>query len=292
VTRKFIYASFLLLLSVPVLTLNAFAQPEGDQKSASVSNVKKAENYFKQAVSKYNNNDLQGAVRDYTTAIRLNPNYVDAYFNRALIRDILKDYEGSMSDYNKAVELSSKKNNSDEIMDIINTHMDLGNIKAFNYDYDGAIDEYSKVINMQPLYAQAYIGRAEVKFVTEDYNGALADFDKAIQINPNVSAEIYYKTGNIKYILKMYEDSIKNYTEAIKRLPNYQDAYYQLIGSCILSGDFPSALEYIKKYISIVKDPYIYAKDFQEWNQFLNKYKEDDVISDIRKYLKKFKVSA
>lgn len=288
--RKIIYV-LLLLLSTAALCGNAFSQSTGQQKVSS-SNMQKAESFFKQGTSKYNNNDLHGAVRDYTTAIKLNPNYVDAYFKRALIRDILKDYEGSMSDYNKAVELSSKKNNSDETMDIINAHMDMGTMKAYNYDYAEAIDEYSKAINIQPAYSPAYIGRAEVKLLIEDYNGALADFDKAIQINPDVSAEIYYKMGNIKYILKMYRESVNDYTEAIKRFPNYQDAYYQLIGSSILSGNFTYALEYIKKYVGMVKDPYIYAKDFQEWNQYLNKYKEDNIISDIKNYLKKFRVAA
>jgi len=289
VKRKFICILFFLII-LTGFPYDIFSQ-ETSQKKVSSSNQRKAEIYFKQANSKYTKNDLRGAIRDYTMAIKLNPQYIEAYSNRGLIKDILLDYEGSIADYNKALELTSKKYDLEEIMDLIDIYMSIGNIKTYNSDYDGAVEEYSKVINLHPTYSPAYIARAEVKLILEDYDGALIDYDKAIQINPNVSAEIYYKRGNIKYILKKYEDSINDYTESINRFPNYQDAYYQLIGSCIMSSKFNSALDYIEQYNAIVKNPYIYARDFQEWNKNLNKYKQDNIISDIKIYLKRFKVT-
>lgn len=287
--RKFIFILFFLLI-LTGLPYDAFSQVTNKKQTAS-SNKIKSEFYFTQANSKYTKNDLKGAIRDYTTAIKLNPNYIEAYSNRGLLKDILQDYEGSISDYNKALELTAKKYDLDEIMDLIDIYMSIGNIKTYNADYPGAIEEYSKVINLHPTFSPAYIARAEVRLILEDYNGALIDYNKAIQINPNVSAEIYYKRGNIKYILKKYDDSINDYTESINRFPNYQDAYYQLIGSYILASKFSNALQYIQQYIVMVKKPYIYAKDFQEWNKYLNKYKQDDVISDIKINLKKFRVT-
>ncbi|KAA6303549.1 MAG: Lipopolysaccharide assembly protein B [Candidatus Ordinivivax streblomastigis] len=43
-------------------------------------------------------------MRDYETAIRLNPDFVYAYFNRANIRCLQKDYRAAIADYNEAVK--------------------------------------------------------------------------------------------------------------------------------------------------------------------------------------------
>ncbi len=54
---------------------------------------------------KYNSEDYQGAISDYTKAIEINPGFSDAYCNRGSAKNELKDYSGAISDYTKAIEL-------------------------------------------------------------------------------------------------------------------------------------------------------------------------------------------
>jgi len=49
--------------------------------------------------------DFTGAIKDYTAAIELNPDYAMAYFNRALTKRKIEDYEGALEDYSKAIEI-------------------------------------------------------------------------------------------------------------------------------------------------------------------------------------------
>ena len=60
--------------------------------------------------------------------------------------------------------------------------------------------------------------------VLEDYNGAISDYTKAIEINPNY-AKAYYNRGLTKRNLKDFNGAISDYTKAIEINPNYAKAY-------------------------------------------------------------------
>ena len=51
-------------------------------------------------------NDYEGAISDFTRAIKYNPNFAEAYFRRADIKTILNDNKGAALDYVKAIELN------------------------------------------------------------------------------------------------------------------------------------------------------------------------------------------
>ena len=61
---------------------------------------------------------------------------------------------------------------------------DSGVAKAKRGDWQGAIADWTKVIEINPRFADAYSNRGVAKEELEDYQGAIADYTKAIQINP------------------------------------------------------------------------------------------------------------
>ena len=67
-------------------------------------------------------------------------------------------------------------------------------------DYNGAISDNTKAIELNPDYAMAYNNRGYSKSILEDYNGAIADYNKAIELDPNNSLA-YANRGISKYIL-------------------------------------------------------------------------------------------
>lgn len=62
-----------------------------------------ADAYFKRAQSRALIGDLQGAIADYSEAIRLNPDHPDAYYRRGLHRSALGDTAGATQDLNRAI---------------------------------------------------------------------------------------------------------------------------------------------------------------------------------------------
>ena len=70
-----------------------------------------------------------------------------------------------------------------------------------NYDYDGgnckqAIADYTKSIDLNPNYPQAYNNRAYTLMRMQNYQDALPDLNKAIALNPNY-IEAFMNRGDI-----------------------------------------------------------------------------------------------
>lgn len=111
------------------------------------------EAYYDRGNKKHLNEDFQGAVNDYTEAIKLDPNCIKAYKNRAAAYCGVNNFEGSVRDYTKVIELSSNNKN----------------------------------------LARAYASRADVKYLhLDDYLGAIEDYDEAIKLEPDQSRALYY----------------------------------------------------------------------------------------------------
>ena len=57
-------------------------------------------------------------------------------------------------------------------------------------DYPAAIAEYTRALELDPKFAEAYVSRGEAKSVTGDREGAIADYTKVIELDPK-SADAY-----------------------------------------------------------------------------------------------------
>jgi tetratricopeptide (TPR) repeat protein len=69
-------------------------------------------------------------------------------------------------------------------------------------DYNGAILDYRKAIEINPDFALAYINLGNIKYeINGDLTGALADYNRAISINPEYSIT-YSNRANVKSKLR------------------------------------------------------------------------------------------
>ena len=78
--------------------------------------------------------------------------------------------------------------------------VESGNKKSSLEDYYGAIADFTKAIEINPDFYQAYYERGNSKQDLEDYYGAIADYTKAIELNPDY-ANPYYNRGLAKHSL-------------------------------------------------------------------------------------------
>ncbi len=97
--------------------------------------------------------------------------------------------------------------------------------KALEKDYQGAIEDYTKAIELNPDLVEAYIKRGATRYKMGDARGALTDCNQALRINPNLS-EAYYYQGRARYRLGYTQAAIEAYTQAIAREPDCAQAYY------------------------------------------------------------------
>ena len=65
--------------------------------------------YYNRGVAKFNLEDYQGAIADYTKSLEINPQYASAFVNRGISRELVNDLEGACRDWRKAVDLGNER---------------------------------------------------------------------------------------------------------------------------------------------------------------------------------------
>lgn len=101
-------------------------------------------------------------------------------------------------------------------------------------DYLNAINDFSKVIELDANNANAYFYRGVTHYFLKDYVTMMNDYNNSIKLKPN-NASAYLYRGNARSDLKNYEGAIADYNLAIQLDPNLAHAY---AGRGILRHDY------------------------------------------------------
>jgi len=121
-----------------------------------------------------------------------------------------------------------------------------------------AIADYTKAIEIDPEFVRAYINRGYSYGQLEKYTTAIADYTKAIEIDPK-DTYAYNGRGYAYNLLGKYTTAIADFTKAIELDPEYAKAYYNRGHSYINLEKYTSAIADYTKAIEIdPKDTYAY----------------------------------
>jgi len=91
-----------------------------------------------------------------------------------------------------------------------------GNKKFGVGDYQGAIDDFTKAIELDPENPEIYIKRGDIKeVVLEDYQGAIDDFTKAIELDPK-NPDRYIDRAELKIFSEDHQGVIDDYSKALE----------------------------------------------------------------------------
>jgi len=138
-------------------------------------------------------------------------------------------------------------------------------------NYDEAIKDCTKAIELNPKYAKAYYFRGRAYYDKGLYDEAIEDYNKTIKLNPK-HADAYWCRG-LAYDKKgLHNEAIKDYTKANNIYKNYK-------AESLLTGEglFNKGLSYYKE-----GDYYKAKITFVE---FINKYPNSRLIPKVRYYL-------
>jgi tetratricopeptide (TPR) repeat protein len=91
-------------------------------------------------------------------------------------------------------------------------------------DWHGAEADYTQAIALNPRHAQAYLHRGSVRNTLNKWHGAKSDFDLVISIAPNVLSA-YIGRGVARCELNDCQGGVQDYNRAIALNPNHADAY-------------------------------------------------------------------
>src|SRR5262249_30866125 len=93
--------------------------------------------------------DYDRAIADYSEAIKLDPQFINALLNRGMAYDAKGDSDGSAADFGRVIELKP-----DDPL----AYYNRGYIRCWRkHDYDGAIADLSKAIDLGSKNAPTYL---------------------------------------------------------------------------------------------------------------------------------------
>ncbi len=136
------------------------------------------ESLIKSAFVKSLSNDFDGAIADCTAALKINPNSDNAFTCRGSYRYQKGDMEGAIADYTSAIKLAPK---------VAGTYNGRADAYAATGQTKLAFADYAKVLELDPTSKYndiLYLKRGRLRFGLKDYEGAILDFTKAIELNP------------------------------------------------------------------------------------------------------------
>ena len=120
-------------------------------------------------------------------------------------------------------------------------------------DFDKAIQNYDKAIEIKPDFAEAYNNRGAAYAEKRDFDKAIQNFTTAIKIKPDF-AEAYCNRGNAYDEKHDFDKAIQDFTTAIELKPDFAEAYNNRGIAYGGKRDFDKAIQNYDKAIEIKPD--------------------------------------
>ena len=128
-----------------------------------------------------------------------------------------------------------------------------GNSWAKKEEYDKAIVDYTRAIEIDPRLAEAYTNRGVAWSNKGEYDKAITDHSKAIEINPQF-AEAYSNRGNDWDDKGESDKAIADYTRAIEIDPQLAEAYANLGLALVRAGKLEKALQPLAQFLKFAPE--------------------------------------
>jgi len=110
-------------------------------------------------------------------------------------------------------------------------------------DFDGAVEDYSEAIKLEPDDPFLYYLRGIVQQAREDWPAARADFDAAIARDATCP-EFFEVRGMVRFNLQDWQGARADFSKAIADNPEVEPRFFRFRGeAAALAGDFDGAIQ-------------------------------------------------
>ena len=145
----------------------------------------------------------------------LNASERDYQLNKLFDELKINNYEISKKTEQKIWDIWSKHPIDNKLTQIL----DEGSKHVRNQELVQAFDIFTKVIELDPTWAEAWNKRATVLYLLGDYNGSQKDIDEVLKLEKRHFGALAGE-GLVNIKLKNYEKAIKSYQKAQKIYPS------------------------------------------------------------------------
>jgi len=153
---------------------------------------------LQRAVKETNMQLFSDALQDFSNAIERDPKSAIAYFERGV----------SLC---KETDMLSRFNEDEQYTTVSKTYKIAKDPR--NDNYQAALADLNKTIELEPEFTLAYYNRAFIKYKLKDLNGAIEDYTTAIKLDPTF-ADAYYNRGLLLFVQNDKLSACQDYSKA------------------------------------------------------------------------------
>lgn len=165
--------------------------------------------------------DIDGAIGDYTEAIRFDANNVAAIAGRAAIYLRRNEIDAAIDDLTAARKLDGANETYKALLsDLYGKRADAALLQE---KHDTAIEAYGEAIELLPRTASIYYRRALALTAREEHSRAISDLDDAIRLDDSL-LDARRLRAQSAMALRRYRDAIGDFDVILNREPNNESA--------------------------------------------------------------------
>ena len=193
-------------------------QAESRQETHLKASTKK---FYTQGLKNLEQQDLHGAIKNFTTTISINPQFASAYSSRGMTLYKLGYKQSAIEDLTTAIEINPYR---------AKYYSNRGFMLIRLKDYTGAIADYNSALLLNPNLTQAYFNRGAIRLQMENSLAALADFESAIRLDRDF-AKAYFNRGVTRYKLREVQGAFEDFQKAagLFKLQGKIDSYREAV---------------------------------------------------------------
>ncbi|HET6669172.1 MAG TPA: tetratricopeptide repeat protein, partial [Pyrinomonadaceae bacterium] len=151
--------------------------------------LKSADEYSQRGIARFQKNDLDGAIADFTKVIEMNgKDQAFCYYFRGMAHYRKGDSNQAIDDLSKAIALKPDPRFFD----------DRGNLLAKQGELDRAIVDLNKAIEIAPQYAKAYGDRGLIRLMRGETADAELDLKKCFELDSTLEAQFKLAANQLK----------------------------------------------------------------------------------------------
>ncbi len=235
--------------------------------------------------------DAQGAIFDFTEAIRVDPENTQAYIMRGKTRYKQGNTDGAIYDFTEAIEVDARQ-------DLAFFERSKANIKK--YDWEGAIEDLAEAIRLKPGHSPYHLAQASLRSKRKNYAGAVEDYDRVLDLlrqgvrdtRTNPALDVVSLTllrGRAKFFAGDSEGALRDINKAIKQDRRFSLAYQIRADVKFAQGLYDSALVDFGKAIKMNRNAA--GNYFSRGLLYYSQDKLPEALADIDKGLRLAKQS-
>lgn len=182
------------------------------------------ENYNR-GVRLFNEEDFEGAVEAFKTAITVDPSRVESYRNLAVALVRQNNLEGAVEYFKKALEIEPNS---------VETLNNLGTVYYQMERLEDAVQTFQKVLEIDPNNAQAISTLGLAYHLMGQTDEAIKAYEKALQTNPDNAdllfnyAALLLKKGEFERAAEQFQAVLKSNPDDYDAVVSVADAFLQV----------------------------------------------------------------